>query len=137
MMNRFLLLVTILCLTAILAGATDAQEVSNRPADVLEGVLRVHPKFHYRYYVDGFGDGQHCALFGADEVLKQVKPGSLIRVQGELASRFFGNPKDTSSALISTWIIHMNVAKVGVLRGPLSVDRPSTPPSANGKIGLR
>jgi hypothetical protein len=134
-MNRFFLLVTLLSLTTILAGVADAQELSNRPADVLEGVLRVHPKFHYRYYVDGFGDGQHCALFGADQVLNQVKPGSLIRVRGELASKFFGNPKDRSSALISTWIIYMNVGQVEFLRGPLSVDPPSTPPSAHGKAG--
>ena len=130
-MNRFSLLVGVLCATA-LVGATDAQKSSDRPGDTLEGVLRVHPKFHYQYYIDGFGDGQACALFSADKRLQQIKPGSLIRVRGDLASKFFGQ-KDKPSALISTWIIYMDVDRVEVLRGPVSRSRvPSStfpPPS--------
>ncbi|MHC4399446.1 MAG: hypothetical protein ACYTG0_07190 [Planctomycetota bacterium] len=118
-MNRFSLLVTVLCATAILVGVADAQKVLDRPVHTLEGVLRVHPKFHYRYFIDGFGDGQKCALFNADKRLKQIKPGSLIRVRGDLASKFFGQ-KDKTSALISTWIIYMDVDQVEVLRGPVS-----------------
>jgi hypothetical protein len=121
-MNRFSLLVTVLFATAILVGVVDAQKASDRPVDTLEGVLRVHPKFHYRYYIDGFGDGQECALFNADKRLQQIKPGSLIRVRGDLASKFFGQ-KDKKSALISTWIIYMDVDQVEVLRGPVSQSR--------------
>jgi hypothetical protein len=89
--------------------------------DVLEGALRVHPKFHYRYFIDGFGDGQECALFQADKRLKQIKPGSRIRVRGNLASKLFGgNPKDRSSALVRTWIIYMVVDQVEILRVPAS-----------------
>ena len=118
-MNRFSLLVTVLCATEILVAVADAQKASDRPVDTLEGVLRVHPKFHYRYYIDGFGNGQECALFVADKRLQQIKPGSLIRVRGDLASKFFGQ-KDKTSALISTWIIYMDVGQVEVLRGPVS-----------------
>jgi hypothetical protein len=121
-MNRFSLLVSVLCATALLVGVADAQKVSDRPVDTLEGVLRVHPKFYYRYYIDGFGDGQECALFAADKRLQQIKPGSLIRVRGDLASKFFGQ-KDKTSALISTWIIYMNVDQVEVLRAPVSQSR--------------
>ena len=127
-MNRRVPLVIGLCVATILIGVENARSVSSKRVDTLVGVLRVHPKFHYRYYIDGFGDGQECALFGADKRLKQHQPGSLVRVQGDLASRFFGDPKN-SGALASTWIIYMEVDKVEVLRdGPL-VDVP--PPSTN------
>ena len=43
-MNRFSSLVTAVCVTAMFTGVADAQEVSDKPVDVLEGVLRVHPK---------------------------------------------------------------------------------------------
>jgi len=119
-MSRCSFLITGLCATAILAGVGHAQKESNNPVDILVGVLRVHPKFHYRYYIDGFGDGQECALFQARNRLKQIKPGSVIRVRGDLASKFFGDPKNKNQAVASTWIIYMNVAHVEVLRGPLS-----------------
>ncbi len=83
-MNRFSVLITLLCATAILIGVASAQKASEKPDDILVGVLRVHPKFHFRYYIDGFGDGQECALFRADKRLKQIKPGSVIRVRGDL-----------------------------------------------------
>ncbi len=115
-MKRFSFLATVLCVTAILAGVAGAQKASDKRADVLVGVLRVHSKFHYRYFIDGFGDGQQCALFQADGRLKQIKPGSLIRVQGDLASKFFGDPKDRRAALVSTWIIYLDVDEVEILR---------------------
>lgn len=95
----------------------NARAASPGPQHVLEGTLRVHPKFHYRYYIDGFGDGQKCALFGADDQLQATKPGSLVRVRGQLASKFFGPRKPTpGTALLSTWIIYMDVDEVEVLR---------------------
>jgi hypothetical protein len=129
-MNRRFFLVTGLCTATILIGVANAQNASNQRVDTLVGVLRVHPKFHYRYYIDGFGDGQECALFGADERLKQLKPGSVIRIQGDLASKFFGDPKNRG-ALASTWIIYMDVDKAEVLRdGPLVNPPPPSPNAA-------
>ena len=120
-MNRCSFIVTVLLAAPILIGVAGAQKVSKKRVDILEGVLRVHSKFHYRYYIDGFGDGQQCALFQADKRLKQIKPGSVIRVRGDLASNLFGgDPKDKRSALIRTWIIYMDVDQVEVLRGPAS-----------------
>jgi hypothetical protein len=104
-------------LTALASPSPAADDPSRKKSpDVLEGVLRVHPKFHYRYYIAGFGDGQHCALFGADEQFKKIAPGTRVRVQGELAARFFGNTADPTPALVSTWIIYMDVDKVELLR---------------------
>ena len=133
-MKLFSLLVTVLCTTAILVGVSGAQKTWNRPADTLAGVLRVHPKFHYRYFVDGFGDGQHCALFGADKRLSRVEPGSAIRVRGDLASKLFGgDPRDKTPALARTWIIYMNVDQVEVLRGPVRLPSPEALPPRTAK----
>src|SRR6516165_8944144 len=43
----------------------------------LEGELKVHPKFIYRYYIVLLGDLK-CALYGADH---SREPGHLARVQ--------------------------------------------------------
>lgn len=91
-MRRCLHLLGLFCALAILIAVANAQKGSKEPADILEGVLRIHPKFHYRYYIDGFGSGQNCALFKADERLADVEPGTRIRVRGDLRSQFFGTP---------------------------------------------
>jgi hypothetical protein len=113
-MRRLATVAFLLGSVVVLAGLAGAQRSSERPVDTLEGTLRVHPKFHFRYYLDGFGDGQHCALFEADDRLREIKPGTPIRVRGRLASRFFGDGADPMPALISTWIIYMDVTEVEV-----------------------
>jgi len=115
-MHRLFVPVTALCAIVIFVGAVSGDKGAEKPADTIEGVLRVHPKFHYRYYIDGFGAGQSCALLGADKSLQQIEKGTRIRVQGDLASKYFGNPNDKTAALVSTWIIYMNVAEVEVAR---------------------
>lgn len=127
-MNRFSFRLAALAAGALLVGVAGGRQptetkASQKSGDVLVGVLRVHPKFHYRYYIDGFGDGQECALFRADQRLRQIRPGSLIRVRGDLASRFFGDPKDKRAALASTWIIYMDVDDVEVVRGATKAAR--------------
>ncbi|MAG93727.1 MAG: hypothetical protein CMJ48_08270 [Planctomycetaceae bacterium] len=133
-MNRVSMLVSVLVAAPLLIGVPGDQSASNKSSDTLEGVLRIHPKFHYRYYIDGFGDGQECALFQADERLKRIKPGSVIRVRGDLASNLFGgNPKDKRSALIRTWVIYMDVEQVEVLRGPVRPSR-NPPPGVSNSV---
>jgi hypothetical protein len=39
-----------------------------------------------------------------------------IRVRGDLASRFFGDPSDPTAAIAPTWVIYMNVRDVDVVR---------------------
>ena len=121
---KFKGLPVLLMSVVLLLGIANAQKPIATPQpkkqdlQTLEGLLRVHPKFHYRYYIDGFGDGQQCALFKADKRLRQLKPGSVIRVQGRLRSDFFG-PRDNSGAMISSWIIYMEVQQVKLLREPI------------------
>jgi len=111
-MFRFSFSCLLLCLVFASIGGASAEKSDDKGADVLEGTLRIHPKFHYRYYIDGFGSGQNCALLGADETLRDIKPGTLIRVRGDLASKFFGDRNDKTAALVSTWIVYMDVDQV-------------------------
>jgi len=130
-MKYLLLSAALLCMITLRMAAASAQTPTEKPADCLEGVLRVHPKFHYRYYINEFGAGQSCALLGADTRLEQIKPGSRIRVQGKLASKYFGDPKDKTPAVISTWVIYMRVEQVDVLRQPSS--NASEPPAPHAR----
>jgi len=128
-MNRLVLLAGAGCLIALgVAGVRNDVDASQEPMpasrgaesdaapQTLEGMLRIHPKFHYRYSIHGFGDGQSCALFGADERLKSLEPGVRLRVRGRLASRYFGgDPTGRPIALVSTWVIYMDVTDVEVL----------------------
>jgi hypothetical protein len=114
-MNRHVSIALVLGGVALLVGIAGAQAPPQAPADTLQGTLRIHPKFHFRYYLEGFGDGQACALFQADERLQAIKPGTTIRVRGSLASRFFGDPADPMPALIPTWVIYMDVDEIEVV----------------------
>jgi hypothetical protein len=91
---------------------------SRSPVSTLEGILKIHPKYLFKYYITGFGDGQECALFGEDK-LKNIKVGSLIHVEGHLATRFHvGGSEKNPSPFGPTWYIFMDVETVRVLREP-------------------
>ena len=87
----------------------------------LEGVLRVHPKFLYKYYIVAYG-GQTCALYGdthtnEPEKLKDMKPGTQIRVRGCLGTFLHsGGSKDNPSPFPRTWVIYMELKEVTELR---------------------
>ncbi len=103
-------------------GTDEAAEV---PV-ALEGTLKIHPKFLYKYYLADFGGGQTCALFGAEE-LQNIPVGSGIRVEGRLGTRFHpGGDAQNLSPFPRTWYIYMDVATVKVLREPAAT--PSQPP---------
>jgi hypothetical protein len=92
-------------------------EAQSQPA-TLEGILKIHPKYLYKYYITGFGDGQACALMGEDK-LQNIKVGSLVHVEGRLGSGFHpGGTPLNPSAWGRDWYIFMDVATVTVLREP-------------------
>jgi len=108
-----------LCSTALSADppGTPNAEVKKQ-VSVFEGVLKVHPKFLYKYYIVGFAEGQHFALFGEDK-LKDIKPGSTIHVEGRLGTRFHpGGNERNASPFPRTWYVYMEVESVKVLREP-------------------
>jgi hypothetical protein len=133
-----LLVVTLCRLTAIGGEPVDelGAESKNQLFD-LEGRLNIHPKFLYKYYISGLGDGQHCALFG-EERLKDIQPGSWIHVTGRLGTRFHaGGSEKNLSPFPRTYYIYMDVKSAKVLRGPESkAAKPSGrgPPGATSRV---
>lgn len=51
--------------TAVLSGTAAGDEPKSPKLWTLEGELKVHPKFIYRYYLVLLGTSQVCALYGA------------------------------------------------------------------------
>ena len=104
--------------------ATDRETAADEPKApqlwALEGELKVHPKFYYRYYLT-FG-GQTCALYGADhgrepEQLARLKLPVRVRVRGSLATAFHsGGTKENPSALAAGWELYMDVHEVEALK---------------------
>lgn len=86
----------------------------------LEGVLKIHPKFLYRFYLKLL-DGQKCALFGSEherdpDSLTQIPLPARVRVRGVLGTaQFVGGTKEAPSPFPAGWIVFMNVSEVELL----------------------
>ena len=84
--------------------------------------MKVHPKFHYRYYLVLLGTGQICALYGADHGREQDQLARLklpigVKVRGMLGTEYHdGGTKDNPSALVGGWILYMDVHEVETLK---------------------
>jgi hypothetical protein len=87
----------------------------------LEGELKVHPKYIYRYYLV-FGDGQKCALYGRDhsrepEQLARLQPPVRVRLRGVLGTAHHaGGTKENPSPFGPTWELYMDVHEVETLK---------------------
>ena len=116
--------------TAVLSGTAAADEPKVPKQWTLEGELKVHPKFHYRYYLVLLGTGQICALYGADHGREQDQLARLklpigVKVRGVLGTEYHdGGTKDNPSALVAAWILYMDVQEVE----PLKIDFSPEPP---------
>lgn len=84
---------------------------------ILEGTLKQHPKFAYRYYLDGLSQGQTCGLMGMDAKLKDVRPGTRIRVRGILFGLHFEESayNRPNAALVVADYIYMDVKHLELL----------------------
>ena len=116
--DRFIITVikfTALILVSIVSASAFGYENNHEGNVTLEGILKVHPKYLYKYYITGFGDGQECALMKCQE-LEKFKPGSYIHVEGKLGTFYHsGGNKNNPSPLPKTWVIYMDVEKVYLL----------------------
>ena len=103
-------LTVVLTLVAFVTAFGDER----KPAEhTLEGVLRVHPKFLYRHYIDGFGGGQSCALRGLEKLANLPEPGTRIRVNGTLGTeRHEGGNEANPSPFSPTTYIYMDVRAI-------------------------
>src|SRR5688572_15305760 len=76
--------------TATLSGAAAADEAKAPKLWTLEGELKVHPKYLYRYYLV-LGDLKECALYGSDHgrepaQLARLQLPARVRVRGVLGT---------------------------------------------------
>ena len=83
----------------------------------LEGILKVHPKYLYKYYIVTDG-GRNIAL---NETLSRVeysklrgiKPGTQIRVRGRPGTFLHeGSTEGNPSPFGRTWVVYMKVKEV-------------------------
>ena len=108
--------------TVVLGGTAAGDEPKVPKQWTLEGELKVHPKFHYRYYLVLLGTGQICALYSAGHGREQNQLARLklpigVKVRGELGTEYHdGGTKDNPSALVGGWILYMDVREVETLK---------------------
>jgi hypothetical protein len=94
------------------------------PADgplwTLEGELRVHPKFVYRYFLVLL-NGQTCPLYGADHnrepaLLSRLTAPARVRVRGTLGTdHHAGSTPGNLSPFPAGWWVYMNAHEVTLL----------------------
>ena len=106
--------------TAVLGGKAAGDEKAPK-LWTLEGELKVHPKYLYRYYLV-LGDGQRCALYGPDHgrepgQLARLQLPARIRVRGVLGTAHHpGGTKENPSPFPETWVLYMDVHEVEALK---------------------
>jgi hypothetical protein len=104
-----------------LGGTAPGDEPKAPKLWTLEGGLKIHPKYLYRYYLV-LGNGQMCALYGSDHGREPAKLGRLtlparIRVRGVLGTAHHsGGTKENLSPFPETWTLYMDVHEVETLK---------------------
>jgi hypothetical protein len=110
--------------TAALGGTAAGDEPKAPKLWTLEGELKVHPKFLYRYYLVLLGTGQICAMYGADHGREQDQLARLklpigVKVRGVLGTEYHdGGTKENPSPFPPGWTLYMDVHEVD----PLKID---------------
>jgi hypothetical protein len=100
--------------TAVLGSKATGNEKAPK-LWTLEGELKVHPKYLYRYYLV-LGDGAKCALYGSDQLGRLQLPAR-IRVRGVLGTlHHSGGTKENPSPFPETWVLYMHVHEVEALK---------------------
>jgi hypothetical protein len=107
--------------TAVLGSTAAGDEPKAPKLWTLEGELKVHPKYLYRFYLV-LGDGQKCALYGSDhgrepDQLVRLKLPARVRVRGVLGTAHHpGGTKENPSPLPETWTLYMDAHEVEALK---------------------
>jgi hypothetical protein len=107
--------------TATLGGPAACDEPKAPRLWTLEGELKAHPKYLYRYYLV-LGDGQRCGLYGADhgrepDQLARLQSPARVRVRGVLGTAHHpGGTKHNPSPFPETWTLYMDVHEVEALK---------------------
>jgi hypothetical protein len=118
--------------TAVLGGMAAGAEPKAPQMWTLEGELKIHPKFIYRYYIVLLA-GQTCALYGSDhhresDQLARVQLPDFVRVRGVLGTEeHSGGTRDNPSPFPKGWTLYMDVLEVEALKYDLG---PKPPPGS-------
>ena len=105
----------------VLGGTAMGDEPKAAKLWTLEGELKVHPKFIYRYYIVLL-DGQKCALYGSDhgrepDQLARLRRPVRVRVRGVLGTAHHsGGTRENLSPFPETWMLYMDVHEVEALK---------------------
>jgi hypothetical protein len=106
---------------ATLSGTAAGDEPKAPKLWPLEGELKVHPKYLYRYYLV-LADGQRCALYGSDhgrepDQLARLQLPVRVRVRGVLGTAHHpGGTKENPSPFPEMWTLYMDVHEVEALK---------------------
>lgn len=107
--------------TAALSGMAAADEPKAPKPWTLEGELKVHPKYLYRYDLV-FGDGQKCALYGSDHGREPDLPAGLnlparVRVRGVFGTDYHsGRTKENLPPFPAAWTPYLDVHEAELLK---------------------
>jgi hypothetical protein len=107
--------------TAVVGAAAAGDDPKAPKLWTLEGEVKVHPKYLYRYYLV-LGNGQMCALYGSDhgrepDQLTRLELPARVRVRGVLGTEHHsGGTKENPSPFPETWTVYMDVHKVETLK---------------------
>jgi hypothetical protein len=109
---------------AAIGGSAASNDANAPKLWTLEGELKVHPKFLYRYYLEIL-NGQKCALYGADgeseKALASIPLPAFVRVRGTLGTKeHTGGTPDNPSPFPKGWIMYMDVHEAEALKIHLS-----------------
>ena len=106
--------------TSVLGTTTLGNDPEDGKLWTLEGELKVHPKYIYRFYLV-FGD-QKCALYGSDhgrdpDHLARLKLPVHVRVRGALGTEHHrGGTRENPSPFPPAWTLYMDVHEVEELK---------------------
>ena len=107
--------------TGILRASDEDAKAHADKMWTLEGELKIHSKFVYRYYLTVL-DGQKCALYGVDhsrdpELLSHLHLPVRVRVRGTLGTEHHsGGTKGNPSPFPAGWWVYMDVHEVEALK---------------------
>src|SRR5262245_52686749 len=107
---------------ATLGGMAAGKEPQAPKLWTLEGELKVHPKFLYRYLLVVLGGHHTCALYGPEhgrepELLTRLQLPTFVRVRGVLGTAYHdGGTKENMSPFPSCWVMYMDVHEAEALK---------------------
>jgi hypothetical protein len=106
---------------AVLCGTAAGDEPKEPKLWTLEGEVKIHPKFIYRYYIVLL-DGQKCALYGSDhgrepDQLARLQPPVRVKVRGALGTEHHRRgTQENPSPFGEGWTVFMDVHEVEALK---------------------